>query len=432
MQMNDFAIQVNGMSKMYRVGQAAPHKDIRDLVVSAATWPVRAMADLARTRDDAKRDKPGEFWALNDISFNVERGEVIGVIGRNGAGKSTLLKILSRITDPTNGEALIRGRVGTLLEVGTGFHPDLTGRENVYLNGTILGMRRREIRAKFDEIAAFADIEQFMDTPVKRYSSGMQVRLAFAVAAHLEPEILVVDEVLAVGDAAFQKKCIGKMKDVSGHGRTVLFVSHNMGAIQALCSRGILLDAGKVAFDGEVNACTQQYMRLAETDAVVGPDGWCNLDGFERIPQHAPIVKRIKVADATGEPATAITMGDAIRVSIEVDNIGSLENRYLALSVRSTQNQKLASINTNMVPPQQPGGRSNREVFHFDLDSIPFLPGEYWIDLTVVQRAKGIIDQVEHAAQVAVLEHDIYGSGDPPIAKHGVVYLSGRSTVEPA
>ena len=202
-----------------------------------------------------------EFWALKDVDFEIKRGEVVGIIGRNGAGKSTLLKILSRITEPTEGRVTINGRIGSLLEVGTGFHPELTGRENIYLNGAILGMRRAEIRRKFDEIVAFAEIEKFLDTPVKRYSSGMYVRLAFAVAAHLEPEILLVDEVLAVGDAEFQRKSLGKMSDVANGGRTVLFVSHNLAAVRSLCSRAFLFERGKLAFGGDVSAALTSYER---------------------------------------------------------------------------------------------------------------------------------------------------------------------------
>lgn len=205
--------------------------------------------------------EPNTFWALKDVSFSVEQGEVLGIIGKNGAGKSTLLKILSRITEPTSGRAVLRGRVGSLLEVGTGFHPELTGRENIFLNGAILGMRKREIEASFDEIVDFAEVEKFIDTPVKRYSSGMYVRLAFAVAAHLNPEILIVDEVLAVGDAAFQKKCLGKMKDVAGEGRTVLFVSHNMAAVSQLCGKAMLLDGGRQAMVGEAGEVVRSYLQ---------------------------------------------------------------------------------------------------------------------------------------------------------------------------
>jgi lipopolysaccharide transport system ATP-binding protein len=267
-----------------------------------------------------------EFWALRDLDFEIARGEVVGIIGRNGAGKSTLLKILSRITEPSEGQVEIRGRVASLLEVGTGFHPELTGRENIYLNGAILGMRRAEIRRKFDEIVAFAEVEQFLDTPVKRYSSGMYVRLAFAVAAHLEPEILVVDEVLAVGDAEFQKKCLGKMQDVASHGRTVLFVSHQLGMVSRLCSRGIVLDRGRLTFAGFANEAIDTYvaqsartgsMVFDETKdqsspaalldfATVGPDGAHTSEFL----WHDPIKVRIGVD--VRRPSTAMTLGVAI------------------------------------------------------------------------------------------------------------------------
>lgn len=233
-------IELEGLSKSYRIRHQAEARygALRDDLAALPTLPVR----LVRQR--RRRNTIEEFWALRDVSFDVQEGEVVGVVGRNGSGKSTLLKILSRITNPTRGEAVLHGRVASLLEVGTGFHPELTGRENIYFNGSVLGMRRREIERKFDEIVAFAETEQFLDTPVKFYSSGMYVRLAFAVAAHLEPDILLVDEVLAVGDAQFQRKCLGRMQDVSREGRTVLFVSHNMGSVRQLCTRGVLLDHG--------------------------------------------------------------------------------------------------------------------------------------------------------------------------------------------
>ena len=242
--MSETIIKVENLSKRYVIGDQREKGDALRHALEAA---VRNPLQWFRARKEAVAKEHEEFWALKDVSFEVKRGDVVGIIGRNGAGKSTLLKILSRITEPTEGRVRIDGRVASLLEVGTGFHQELTGRENVFLNGAILGMQRAEIKQKFDEIVAFADVEKFLDTPVKRYSSGMYVRLAFAVAAHLEPEILIVDEVLAVGDAVFQKKCLGKMKDVAGHGRTVLFVSHNMAAIQQLCSRCVLLCKGTVA-----------------------------------------------------------------------------------------------------------------------------------------------------------------------------------------
>jgi len=243
--MSDIAIRVDNISKKYLIGNTSSGS-LRETLVNAFST--------------GNKSKTEEFWALKDISFEVKRGEAIGIIGKNGAGKSTLLKVLSRITEPTKGRIEIEGRVSSLLEVGTGFHPELTGRENVFLNGTILGMKRQEIKDKFDEIVEFSGVAKFLDTPVKRYSSGMKVRLAFAVAAHLEPEILIIDEVLAVGDAEFQKKCLGKMKDVAGEGRTVLFVSHNMGAVKSLCTSAIMLKQGKIHHEGDVASVVTSYL----------------------------------------------------------------------------------------------------------------------------------------------------------------------------
>ena len=254
------AIEVQDLGKLYKLDhQSIRHDSFRAALTAMATSPWRRLRQLQGTDETME-----EFWALKNVSFDVQRGEVVGIIGRNGAGKSTLLKILSRIVEPTEGRAVLRGRVASLLEVGTGFHPELTGRENIFLNGSILGMRRREIESKFDEIVDFAEVSRFLDTPVKRYSSGMYVRLAFAVAAHLEPEILIVDEVLAVGDAQFQKKCIGKMKDIAASGsRTVVFVSHNMGAVRALCSSCVYLVNGAVAAQGSVDSIIGHYMKPA-------------------------------------------------------------------------------------------------------------------------------------------------------------------------
>jgi lipopolysaccharide transport system ATP-binding protein len=256
-------ISVEGLGKCYRVGHQSSNRErytaLRDVLARNAREVFRKTRDLLTGRQLVSGDVVEDFWALKDVSFDVQPGEVVGIIGRNGAGKSTLLKILTRITEPTAGRVTLRGRVASLLEVGTGFHPELTGRENIFLNGAILGMRRNEIRRKFDEIVDFAEVETFLDTPVKRYSSGMYVRLAFAVAAHLEPEILIVDEVLAVGDAEFQKKCLGKMGDVAKGGRTVLFVSHNLSAISSLCGSAILLQNGGVSFQGSVSQAIQTY-----------------------------------------------------------------------------------------------------------------------------------------------------------------------------
>jgi lipopolysaccharide transport system ATP-binding protein len=264
---NELAIKVESLGKRYRIGaQQEPYGTLRDTLARTATAPFRAMRSTLRRGNGGAAKQSTEIWALKDVSFEVKRGETVGVIGRNGAGKSTLLKTLSRITEPTTGYADINGRVGSLLEVGTGFHPELTGRENIYLNGAILGMRRAEIMRKFDEIVSFAEVEKFIDTPIKYYSSGMYLRLAFSVAAHLEPEILLVDEVLAVGDMAFQRKCMGKMEDVAAEGRTVLFVSHNLGAVKELCRTSVVLKDGVVGFHGPVVDGVAYYSRDAQTN----------------------------------------------------------------------------------------------------------------------------------------------------------------------
>jgi len=257
---SNFAIRVENLSKLYRIGQYEYHKTLRESIMEAIFTPFHLIRAKSQRANSPQTNEDNTIWALKDVSFEVKQGEVVGIIGRNGAGKTTLLKILSSITEPTSGRAQTRGRLGSLLEIGTGFHPELTGRENIYLNGVILGMKRSEIGEKFDEIVAFAEIEKFLDTPVKRYSTGMYVRLAFSVAAHLEPEILLVDEVLAVGDATFQKKCIGKMGDIAHEGRTVLFVSHNMGAIGQLCKRTVWLDGGQVKKIGPTYEIIHDYL----------------------------------------------------------------------------------------------------------------------------------------------------------------------------
>ena len=276
---SDIVIAAEHLSKSYLVGhqsaRAERYTALRDVIAREAHNFVRKAVDFVRGRPILEGDEIAEFWALRDVSFEVKRGEVLGIVGKNGAGKSTLLKILSRITEPTRGRAIIRGRTASLLEVGTGFHPELTGRENIFLNGAILGMKRAEIKSKFDEIVAFAEVERFLDTPVKRYSSGMYVRLAFAVAAHLQPEILIVDEVLAVGDAEFQKKCLGKMGELAHSGRTVLFITHNLAAMKSLTTRGIILDAGSVAFSGTNDQVIQLYAKLTSRPTVArGPRKW--------------------------------------------------------------------------------------------------------------------------------------------------------------
>ena len=301
--MSDTAIHIERLGKRYRIGAALNgNRTFREALVEAARAPFRR----AKARANGDSDV---IWALRDVSLVIRHGDVVGIIGRNGAGKSTLLKILSRITEPTTGRVRLRGRVGALLEVGTGFHSELTGEENIYLSGAILGMKRTEIRRKFDEIVEFSEVGKFIRTPVKRYSSGMYLRLAFAVAAHLEPEILLVDEVLAVGDASFQKKCLGKMDAVAGEGRTVLFVSHNLGAVQRLCRTAVLLDHGEVKAHGAAPEVTALYLKEGMTEAL----SWQRGDG----PAGDVFFKRIFLCDGEGEPLSYVTTADTLRVVLE-------------------------------------------------------------------------------------------------------------------
>jgi lipopolysaccharide transport system ATP-binding protein len=306
-------IRAEGLSKRYRIGQREPYKALRDVLAGAASSALR----LGRRT----RSEPERIWALRDVSFEVRRGEVLGLIGANGAGKSTLLKILSRITEPTEGRVLLSGRVGSLLEVGTGFHPELTGRENIYLNGTILGMRRTEINRRFDDIVEFSGMAKFLDTPVKRYSSGMQVRLAFAVAAHLQPEILLVDEVLAVGDAEFQQKCLGKMKDVTREGRTVVFVSHRLPAVRSLCSRALVLEQGVLAFDGDPEEAIHRYLGHGgdRTSAIVDENALALRLARNEVYGDAPALRcdRVAVLDETGTPSSSFRSNDEITVAVD-------------------------------------------------------------------------------------------------------------------
>ena len=328
--MSEIAIHVENLGKLYRIGPRERYRALRDVLTDTLYAPFRAAAAAFNGRRREAADAPASpdvLWALRDVSFDVKRGEVVGIIGRNGAGKTTLLKILSRVTEPTRGHARIHGRVGSLLEVGTGFHPELTGRENIYVSGTILGMTRAEIKAKFDEIVAFAEVERFLDTPVKHYSTGMYVRLPFAVAAHLRPEILLVDEVLAVGDAVFQRKCIGKMGDVAKEGRTVLFVSHNMAAVESLCTRTIWLHQGQVREDGPSAAVVASYLKTSLSPLT------------ERVwddPATAPgndkfRLRRACVRPEHGSPAGPITVRTPFVIEFEYWNLRP--NLYVSLNV---------------------------------------------------------------------------------------------------
>ena len=339
---DDIVIRSERLGKKYVIGHEAQRERyvaLRDVIARGARNAWRIAADMVKGRIVVPGDTVEEFWALKGVSFEVKRGEVLGIIGRNGAGKSTLLKILSRITEPTEGRVTIKGRVASLLEVGTGFHPELTGRENIYLNGAVLGMTRAEIKRKFDEIVAFAEVEKFLDTPVKRYSSGMYVRLAFAVAAHLEPEILVVDEVLAVGDAEFQKKCLGRMQDVAGHGRTVLFVSHNMGAVSSLCRTCILLKNGSIEEIGpatKVSACyaaqststtmfrsTRKYAAPISIERVESATTEVNGTGLK-------LELRLGIrADRELKSSIDVRLKDAVGVPVGFSSLGALDQKHM-------------------------------------------------------------------------------------------------------
>jgi lipopolysaccharide transport system ATP-binding protein len=401
---SDRAVRVEGLGKQYRIAHAPGPRTLREDLVALAGAPFRRGAALA----------PGErtVWALREVSLEVGRGEVVGIIGGNGAGKSTLLKILSRIVAPTEGWAEIRGRVGSLLEAGTGFHSELTGRENVYMSGAILGMRKAEIERKFDEIVAFADIGPFLDTPVKRYSSGMQVRLAFAVAAHLEPDVLIVDEVLAVGDAEFQKKCLGRMQDVSrGDGRTVLFVSHNMDAVQRLCTRSVLLERGRVVASGATPGVVAQY--LARADAPSAPGAWIDLAGVDRTGSG---VARTLMArywsdldEAGGQPYPdgPLTIGLAIGAGAPC-TIASL-----AVTLYDLQGTKLVNADTIAL------GRSLRlepgeHRITLRIESLHLNPGVYRVGLWLAGPLGAVHDYTTAGFQLEVVSRQAPGLGRAP------------------
>lgn len=405
------AIRVENLSKLYRIG-ARGHDGYLTLRESLT----RAISAPFRRPKAAPTSRSSEFWALNDISFELQQGEVLGVIGRNGAGKSTLLKILSRIVEPTKGRAVVHGRLGSLLEVGTGFHPELTGRENIYLNGSILGMRRKEISRKFDEIVAFAEIDQFLDTPVKRYSSGMYVRLAFGVAAHLEPEILVVDEVLAVGDAEFQRKCIGKMSEISRSDRTVLFVSHNMAVIQNLCRRTALLERGKLAFFGDTPDAIRRYMRAG------GEAGNTEVDlakHSNRQTGKTPIFRHLKLFNSHGEQTSQFACGEPMSIELTVDPGDSTQMHYGGW-FEDIFGTRLFTFGTHL-SASRVSTTGGVQRLRCDLGPLMLAPGQYHMTLVagpIYYWAEDIIDQ---AIAIDVLAADVHGNGRMPTAAQGVL-----------
>lgn len=372
----EVVIRAQGLGKRYLLGRQVAQQDgsLREAMSRAVRSSGRNLRSLFSGEPGNSRAAVEEFWALKDTDFEIRQGEVVGILGRNGAGKSTLLKILSRITEPTEGCARIRGRVATLLELGTGFHPELTGRENVYLNGAVLGLSRGEIKRRFDEIVAFAGVERFIDVPVKRYSSGMYVRLGFAVAAHLEPEILIVDEVLAVGDAEFQRKCLGKMRDASNDGRTVLFVSHNMAAIEQFCSRALLIENGRLKCDGEV--------RRAISDYLAGSDE----ESLEYVPGSDPArvaeIARIALRDQNKGPLKQVTTADAPILEIDIVVRKKRSDLKLAFALYdAVQTAIFAScpLDDGLGYPSEPGTYRFHAVFPWPL----FMPQRYSITVAL-------------------------------------------------
>jgi lipopolysaccharide transport system ATP-binding protein len=416
-------VEVENVSKRYKLGQ-----------FNARTLRDEVDQFFRRLRRKNKEDgvahalaESSEFWALKNVSFSVQPGEVVGVIGRNGAGKSTLLKILSRVTEPTGGQIRIRGRVASLLEVGSGFHPDLTGRENIYLNGTILGMTKVEVKAKFDEIVVFAGIDKFIDTPVKRYSSGMYVRLAFAVAAHLDPEILIVDEVLAVGDAGFQKKCLGKMGEVSRQGgKTILLVSHNMALVQKLSSKVILLAAGKLELSGAPQMVVGKYMMGLESAANSSEDA---ITHPNRLPGMSPVIRKIETLSmdnlaerhfSQGTPIVISVAYDASHLGVSVAGIGVL--------IESATGLRVGSLATYFY--QQPPFRLPAKAkVSLELTEPRLNPGTYFLSVCVAQHQSALLDMIESAVSIEVLPSDIYGTGFLLSSEDGVVAASGKLTI---
>jgi lipopolysaccharide transport system ATP-binding protein len=400
------AIEAVGIGKRYFISRSI--KPVYDRLGESL---VRGLGRLVGRGESNGPGAARILWALRDVSFEIAPGDVVGLIGRNGAGKSTLLKVLSRITEPTEGYADLRGRIGSLLEVGTGFHPDLTGIENVFLNGAILGMRRREIQSKLEQILAFAEIEKFANTPVKYYSSGMYVRLALSVAAHIEPDILLVDEVLAVGDAAFQQKCIGKMSEVAAHGRTVVFVSHSMSAIARLCSRGMVLEAGKIHYDGDINSAIAQYNELI----FAGDQSAGRLPHVlyeEGIPdQHEFAVTRIELLSPTGEPMPVVHTWDDFRLRFHAR--GSVRRGAVSIELRTADGSRVCQLtqpDANVELAFTPGEHS----VDLLIRRLPLAAGDYLISAGLSIPKVEWLWQMPDLAGLTVHAKDIYDSGLPP------------------
>jgi lipopolysaccharide transport system ATP-binding protein len=425
---DDIVVRAEGLGKKYVIGHEVERERyvaLRDVIARGGRNTWRMAADMAKGRVVVPGDTVEEFWALKDVNFEVKRGEVLGIIGRNGAGKSTLLKILSRITEPSEGRVTIKGRVASLLEVGTGFHPELTGRENIFLNGAVLGMTRAEIKRKFDEIVAFAETEKFLDTPVKRYSSGMYVRLAFAVAAHLEPEILVVDEVLSVGDAEFQKKCLGKMGEVASGGRTILFVSHNMGAVERVCRRGIILDHGRIRLDGSTRECVDTYQKHNASSEFTGK--------LHRDPTRGAkaYVQRVIFRDEHDRQTPNLRTWK--RCAIELDIFSSCEIRdgSAVIYITSSDSKTLCLFSTRpdsaVAFPLAPGINRVR----CEIPQLPLAAGIYGFGAGIAIPNVQWIENEAKLFNFEVIAQDVFNSGLPPSSERYLIAIPHQWRVYP-
>jgi homopolymeric O-antigen transport system ATP-binding protein len=429
--MSDIAIHVENLGKRYRIGERHRYKALRDTLSDALYAPFRVAASMLNGRNGhrsiaSKHSSSNDFWALKDISFEIKQGEAVGIIGRNGAGKSTLLKILSRITKPTEGYVRMHGRVGSLLEVGTGFHPELTGRENVYLNGAIIGMRKKEIDRKFDEIVGFAEIEKFIDTPVKFYSSGMYMRLAFAVAAHLDPEILMVDEVLAVGDAEFQKKCLGKMHSVSKSGRTVLFVSHNMAAIESLCNSCLLLNQGKKDSEGNPEVVIRRYMGLSNASHSASVEFGAQT-GERFGPRELAVLQSLRMSDRDGNPVRVMRMGEPLLVQLEIDFKEAGAGFEIGVAIANTHGIYLHYLVSNWEGFHEVDSRGLKTV-EVEVPALYLFPGTYSLSVWVKRQGGAYDDAVEEALEFDVEEASLtpYTTYFARYSRNSQVYAPSR------